>query len=314
MKTEVDEYTRTEEIKRENLIERVNAGKKTFIKVGEALKQLRDERLYRNTHDTFEDFCRELWGFDKSYANRLIKAAKVESAVPIGPKPKSEAVCRELGRIEDSVERNSVWALTVARYGESPTAAQVRELVDEHLGIVDEAEQTSEPSTSDPEAFESDATAETKPNREADARARTREENRLDSHDTEPEGEPAKPAPYVPPENPIAETLAQREKRIDDFLRIERSFFPTSERHRLDRVLVNHMTAPSKATPVGIDDLIFGDAINKMILTRDPKTQRRFAAVLAGSIEYMGNGDTADSAKSDLYGQLKELRQEQEGA
>lgn len=33
----------------------------TFWKVGRALAQIRDERLYRTTHGTFEDYCRERW-------------------------------------------------------------------------------------------------------------------------------------------------------------------------------------------------------------------------------------------------------------
>ncbi len=33
----------------------------TFYEVGNALLQIRDERLYRQTHSTFEEYCREKW-------------------------------------------------------------------------------------------------------------------------------------------------------------------------------------------------------------------------------------------------------------
>src|SRR5215831_8548680 len=45
----------------------------TFI-LGWRLEQIRDQKLYRQTHKTFEGYCRERWDFSKSHANRHIKA------------------------------------------------------------------------------------------------------------------------------------------------------------------------------------------------------------------------------------------------
>jgi len=50
---------------------------KSFYKVGMALMRIRDGRLYRENHKTFEEYCRDRWGFTKSRANQLISATSV---------------------------------------------------------------------------------------------------------------------------------------------------------------------------------------------------------------------------------------------
>lgn len=49
----------------------------TFRHAGEALLAIRDQRLYREHHATFETYCRERWDMSKTQANRLISAAQV---------------------------------------------------------------------------------------------------------------------------------------------------------------------------------------------------------------------------------------------
>ncbi len=49
----------------------------TFKQAGEALIAIRDQRLYRENHPTFEAYCRERWDMSKTQANRLISAAQV---------------------------------------------------------------------------------------------------------------------------------------------------------------------------------------------------------------------------------------------
>jgi len=63
----------------------IERGLGTFVEVGTALAAIRDARLYRAEHATFEDYCRERWGFSKSHANRLVESAEVVLALtPIG--------------------------------------------------------------------------------------------------------------------------------------------------------------------------------------------------------------------------------------
>lgn len=60
----------------------------TFIEVGNALKTIRDKRLYRAGFKTFEDYCRTKWGMSKTHADRLITAFQVaETLTPIGVTP-----------------------------------------------------------------------------------------------------------------------------------------------------------------------------------------------------------------------------------
>ena len=45
------------------------------MEVGHALQEIRIGRLYKNEYGTFEDYCRERWGFGRNYVNKQICAA-----------------------------------------------------------------------------------------------------------------------------------------------------------------------------------------------------------------------------------------------
>lgn len=109
-------------------------GLRTFVEVGDALLVIRDERLYRETHATFEDYCRDRWDLDKPYAHRLITASEVARVlVPNGTAPKTEAVARELAPLRAAPEQlREAWTEVVQQHGPAPTAAQVREVVKDH--------------------------------------------------------------------------------------------------------------------------------------------------------------------------------------
>ncbi len=79
----------------ERIIER---GLASFVEVGEALMEIRDSRLYRDTHGTFEDYCRARWHISRDYAYKQIRAAKVaQDNVDRGLQaPKTEREAREL--------------------------------------------------------------------------------------------------------------------------------------------------------------------------------------------------------------------------
>jgi len=50
---------------------------KKTLTAGEALWAIREEKLYRSTHRRFADYCLERWQIEKSYANRIIAAARL---------------------------------------------------------------------------------------------------------------------------------------------------------------------------------------------------------------------------------------------
>lgn len=112
----------------------IERGLGTFVEVGEALLRIRDDRLYRETHGTFEDYCRERWSMRRESADRFVRAAETVAALnPIGlSETPRESVIRELAplRSEPEVMREA-WTEAVEQHGPTPTAAQVREVVED---------------------------------------------------------------------------------------------------------------------------------------------------------------------------------------
>jgi hypothetical protein len=110
----------------------IQRGLKTFIEVGEALLEIRDRRLYRDTHPTFEDYLADRWGISKRHGNRLIQSAEVARIVgPIGPIPATESQARELAPLlPDPDSLRDVWTRVMAQTGR-PTAAAIRAVREE---------------------------------------------------------------------------------------------------------------------------------------------------------------------------------------
>ncbi len=113
-------------------------GLQTFVDVGQALLEIRDRRLYRECYKTFDDYCRERWGWSRSYAHRHIQGAQVARLLPIGDKPGNEAQARELVPLLDDEEAMlQVWRELRETYGDDVTAARVRGLVTKRLDRVE---------------------------------------------------------------------------------------------------------------------------------------------------------------------------------
>lgn len=60
----------------------IQRGKAAFVEVGNALAEIRDSKLYRIEYSTFEDYCREKWGWKRQRAYELIAAAEVVDSLP----------------------------------------------------------------------------------------------------------------------------------------------------------------------------------------------------------------------------------------
>ena len=112
--------------------EAIRAGLGQFIEVGTALMEIRDSKLYRETHGTFEEYANSVLSLTRPQAYRLIDSAQVvHDLSPIGDilrLPTNEAQARELVRIKDPEERIAAWRTVVETAGEAPlTAKLVRE-------------------------------------------------------------------------------------------------------------------------------------------------------------------------------------------
>jgi len=66
---ELEELTEEEERLRLHLEHKVE---RAFYEAGKALGELRNQRLYRSTHHTFENYCRDRFGFERRHPYRLI--------------------------------------------------------------------------------------------------------------------------------------------------------------------------------------------------------------------------------------------------
>jgi len=81
---------------------RVSEGLERFRDVGLALASIRDNRLYRATHATFEDYCRERWQWSRQRAHQMIECAEVAASLPGDCQPlvDNERQARELAKVE----------------------------------------------------------------------------------------------------------------------------------------------------------------------------------------------------------------------
>lgn len=126
--TEHEELRRNEEI--------LERGLKTFFEFGSALMTIRDKRLYRATHKTFEQYCHDRWTIGRAYAYRLIGAAERIKLLPPAnsiPPPKNEFQIRPFLKLE-AESFPGAWkrAIDIAKEGKitpSVVRAVMQELV-----------------------------------------------------------------------------------------------------------------------------------------------------------------------------------------
>lgn len=82
MSTEIEPLNAVEADELADCEQRIASGIKAFREVGQALKHVRDFRLYRATHATFEDYCRERWGWSRQRGYQLVDVAEAIAGLP----------------------------------------------------------------------------------------------------------------------------------------------------------------------------------------------------------------------------------------
>ena len=139
---EVPELTEQEQSDRLHLERKVE---RAFFEAGKALTELRNRRLYRSTHKTFEDYCRDRFGHSRQKSNYLIAAADVyenltticcqnlppEDLTTNGSQilPTSEGQVRPVTKLEPQ-EQWEVWQQAVELAGgKVPTGRIVKDVV-----------------------------------------------------------------------------------------------------------------------------------------------------------------------------------------
>jgi hypothetical protein len=108
----------------------IEKGYNTFIEVGNALFEIRNNKLYREKHSTFEEYCKQKWQIKRQRAYELMDAASIVNTlseisdknineIKVIPKiniRESHAVA--LGKIPEEM-RNVVWQKVVDDQKES---------------------------------------------------------------------------------------------------------------------------------------------------------------------------------------------------
>jgi hypothetical protein len=101
----------------------IKAGQQTFFEVGMALAEIRAAKLYRMAYNTFEDYCREAWGWSSRYVRYVVTSAETVSQmqesgtmVPL----LTERAARQLSAVP-AANRPAV----LAAAGEQPTARSI---------------------------------------------------------------------------------------------------------------------------------------------------------------------------------------------
>ncbi|MBC1236262.1 MULTISPECIES: hypothetical protein [Nostoc] len=128
---EVPELTEQEQSDRLHLERKVE---RAFFEAGKALAELRDRRLYRSTHSTFEEYCKDRFGYNRSRSYQLIDAAVVVDNLHKCPQivdilPTAEGQVRPLTKLETQ-QQQEVWQAAVEKAGgKVPTGRIVKDVV-----------------------------------------------------------------------------------------------------------------------------------------------------------------------------------------
>jgi len=100
--------------------ETIERGLGSFIEVGNALITIRDGRLHRQTHKTFEAYCRDRWGVTRHMAYRKMEAAVAAENVAncqhdgeVLPMPGNECQARPLTKLSNPDEQRRAWQSAV---------------------------------------------------------------------------------------------------------------------------------------------------------------------------------------------------------
>lgn len=129
---EIAELTFDEQSDRNFLERKVE---RAFYEAGKALMELRDRKLYRSSHKTFEEYCKDRFSYNRSRSYQLIEAAGVVDNLYSCPQivdifPTKEGQVRPLTQLEP-FEQCEVWQQAVARAGgKVPSGRVVKDIVE----------------------------------------------------------------------------------------------------------------------------------------------------------------------------------------
>ena len=106
----------------------IREGLGTFVAVGRALMEIRDFRLYRQQHHTFENYVQSVLALSRPRAYELIDSAQVvadlSAIADISQLPQNEGQARELRRWKNPNVRVEKWKSVLDAAGSLPLTAK----------------------------------------------------------------------------------------------------------------------------------------------------------------------------------------------
>ena len=117
------------------LEEVIQRGLPAWNAIGRALCEIRDSRLYRATHATFESYCREKWKVGKSHGYRLIAAAILAEEVSTTAENSPQLGTRKPPENEHQARR--IRELTAKALASLPPAEQLEVVQANEAAVMD---------------------------------------------------------------------------------------------------------------------------------------------------------------------------------
>jgi len=74
-----------EVLRRDKLVAEITSKLKDFMTCAVYFREIRESRLYRDTHSSFVSFCDDHWDLSRTYVDRLISASKVAEGMTQPP-------------------------------------------------------------------------------------------------------------------------------------------------------------------------------------------------------------------------------------
>lgn len=97
------------------LEDQVGHGMAAFVEIGNALREIRDSKLYRSDHRTFDDYVQRKWKFSRQRAYQLMDASEV-------------ATSKECQTLFDKSESKERAAIEISKVPEKERPKLVKEL------------------------------------------------------------------------------------------------------------------------------------------------------------------------------------------
>jgi ParB family chromosome partitioning protein len=119
----------------------IEKGLNTFYEVGNALTEIRDNRLYKELYPTFEQYCKERWGISRDYSYRMIRSSSVIANIKNVDNclqneiPKTEGQARELSKAPPE-KQAEVWHQAQEETGKNqPTAKEIKQVIENRAHV-----------------------------------------------------------------------------------------------------------------------------------------------------------------------------------